>query len=73
MNDTKSILRKLLDNDLITVKEWNEGLFIYVIYRIVWETKNHYILYAVNSEEDAKKIVNDFNSEGYYYEQVRIN
>lgn len=73
MNNAKEILRKALDNKLITVQEWNKGIYVYIIYRIVWETKSHYILYAVNSEEDAKRIVEGFNSNEYSYEKVRVN
>lgn len=73
MADVKGILNKALDNDLITVKEWNEGIYTYVIYRIVWETKSHYILYAVDSEETAKRIVEEFKSDEYFYQKVKVN
>ncbi len=74
MVNAKEVLDKVIDNELISVKDWNEGIFIYVIYRIVWETKSHYILYPVHSEEQAKKIVADFNSpDEYFYQKVKIN
>lgn len=73
MIGVKEVLDKVLANGLITVKDWNEGIFIYVIHRIVWETKSHYILYAVESEESAKTIVDNFKSNDYFYEKVKIN
>lgn len=74
MISVKEVLDKALDNDLISVKDWNEGIYVYVIYRIVWETKYHSILYSVNSEEQATRIVADFNSpDEYFYQKVKIN
>lgn len=74
MISTTEVLNKALDNDLISVKDWNEGIFVYVIYRIVWETKYHSILYSVNSEEQAKKIVEEMKSpDEYFYQKVKIN
>jgi hypothetical protein len=74
VKNVKEVLDKALDNDLISVQDWNEGLFTYVIYRIVWETKSHYLLYAVNSEEQAKRIVEGFKADDeYFYKKVRVN
>jgi hypothetical protein len=73
MDGVKSILRKAIDKELITIREYNEGIFVYIIYRIVWETKSHYILYAVDSEEDAKRIVAEFKSDEYFYQKVKVN
>lgn len=56
-----------------SVQEYNEGIYVYVIYRIVWETKLHYVLYLADSEEEAKMIVNSFSSNEYYYEKVKVN
>lgn len=69
----KEILRNAADKGLITTRDYNEGVYTYIIYRIVWETKSHYILYAVDSEEDAKRVVGGFNSEEYFYQKVRVN
>lgn len=73
MTNVRKILSEALDKEIISVSEWNEGIYVYVIYRIVWETKGHYILYAVHSEESAKNIVADFKSEDYFYEKVKVN
>lgn len=73
MSNVKSILKKAQKSGLITIKEWNEGIFAYIIYRIVWETKSHYILYSVDSEEDAKKIIDEHNDGSYFYQKVKIN
>jgi hypothetical protein len=73
MSNAKEVLKKALDNGLVTISEWNRGIYSYIIYRVVWETKSNYVLYAVDSEQEAERIVNGFNSDEYFYEKVRIN
>ena len=58
MLNAKEVLRKALDNKLITIPEWNEGIFIFIVYRIVWETKSHYIVHALDDEESVKSLWN---------------
>ena len=74
MVEIKELLRKSLNSGLITIPDWNKGLFVYIIYRIVWETKSNYLLYAVDTEEQAKKIVKEFNSPNeYFYQEIKVN
>jgi len=73
MKNLKGILSKSLEDGTITVPEWNSGIYIYIIYRIVWETKSHYILYSVDTEEQAKDIVEDFKNDEYFYQKVKVN
>jgi hypothetical protein len=73
MNKVREILNKAMKQGIISIKEYNEGIYVYIIYRIVWETKSHYILYPIASEEEAKRIVARFKSNEYYYQKVRIN
>jgi len=73
MLNAKEVLRKALDNKLITIPEWNEGIFIFIVYRIVWETKSHYIVHALDDEESVKKFVESRGINEYFYEKVKVN
>ena len=73
MTKIREILNKAIKQGIISIKEYNDGIYVYIIYRILWETKSHYILYSITSEEEAKRIVSEFNSDEYYYQKVKIN
>lgn len=70
----KEILKNAALNGLINIKDYNEGIYAYIIYRIVWETKGHYILYAVPTEEEAQQFIKEHGQTvEYYYQKIKIN
>jgi hypothetical protein len=73
MKNIRAILSKALEADIITVPEWNKGICIYVVYRVVPETNSHYLLYAFDSEEAAKSEVERFKDPQYHYQELRLN
>lgn len=66
----KKLLRSAVDNDLISIADYNAGIYCYLVYRIVWETKAHYILFPFPTEEEAIKYIN--GREGYYYQRLKL-
>ena len=71
--DIKEIFKKAIEKNITTIKEFNEGIYVYVIYRIVWETQSHYILYAVGTEDEAVKFIEEHNPNEYFYQKLKIN
>jgi hypothetical protein len=60
------ILREATSKNIISIKQYNDGVPVFIVYRIVWETKNHYILQICSTEDQAKNSIKDKPSEEFF-------
>jgi len=72
MKNIVEILKEAIIKNIITTKEFNIGISVFVVYRIVWETKSHYILYVLPTEEQAKEALKDKPENEYFYQELRV-
>jgi hypothetical protein len=66
------ILKEAVKKDIITIRQYNDRISVFIVYRIIWETKGHEIVYAFSTEEMAKKAIENKPENEYFYKEVHI-
>jgi len=72
MKSISEILKEAASKNIISIKQYNEGIPVFIVYRIVWETKNHHIVQVFSTEDQAKKFVENKPSDEYFYQKAKI-